>query len=143
MQIHKVLLKEIMVEKPFTIDVHEDLAVAWDIFRLHKINHLPILINDRLLTGMLTLFDLYRTISPKKTESGKLLYDVNELNRFKVQDVMAKEVISLSPESYLGQAIDIMIKHKIGSIPVVNETRYLEGLVTRSLVLQTVAKFFT
>ncbi|MBF0252481.1 MAG: CBS domain-containing protein [Candidatus Omnitrophica bacterium] len=143
MQIHKVLVKDMMVKTPFTVDVHDDFAVVWDLFRLHKISHLPVVVNDRLLTGIITKIDLFRTIAPKKTEAGKLIYDVGELNRFKIKDIMTKEVATLGPDDYLGKAIDIMIKLKVGCLPIVNKTRYLEGIITRGMVLRTVSQFFT
>ena len=142
MQLQKVLIKDIMIPEPYTIDVHEDFAVAWDIFRLRKIRHLPILINDRLLTGILTLSDLYRTISPKKTRTGTLIYDVKQLNSFKLEEVMTSKVYTLSPEDYMGKAIDLMVEHSCGCLPIVNETNYLEGIVTRGQVMKVAAKHF-
>ncbi|MBF0216270.1 MAG: CBS domain-containing protein, partial [Candidatus Omnitrophica bacterium] len=88
---HKILAKDIMVAQPYTIDINEDFAVAWDIFRLRKIRHLPVLINGRLLIGVLSLTDLYRLISPHSTKTGTLIYDVNELNRFKLKEGMTKK----------------------------------------------------
>ncbi len=143
MQIHKVLVKDMMIKTPYTVDVHEDFAVVWDIFRLRKISHLPVVVNDRLLTGIVTKLDLFRTIAPKTTDTGKLIYDVAELNRFKTKDVMTKDVATLSPDDYMGKAIDLMIEYEVGCLPIVNETKYLEGIITRGLVMKTVAKYFT
>ncbi len=139
-KLEKLFLKDVMVKEPFTIGIDEPFGLVWDIFRLHKIRHLPVLLNDRLLVGMITQRDLYSLISPQKTPGGQLLYNLNELNAFVLKDVMTREVLAFGPEDLLGVAVDAMVKKNIGCIPVVDNTNYLLGVITRSTVLKLVSQ---
>jgi CBS domain-containing protein len=141
-QMQKILLKDIMVTDPETVDIYEDFAVSWDIFRLRQIRHLPVLMNDRLLVGIFTLRDLFRIISPRKSTKGALVYDVDELNKYQMKDEMTKDVVSLHEEDTLGMAIDLMVNNKIGCIPIIDDTTYLKGIITRADALREVAKYF-
>jgi CBS domain-containing protein len=47
---------------------------------------------------------------------------------------MTKKVISISPESYIDDAVYIMIQHKIKKLPVVNNGE-LVGILTSSDIL--------
>ncbi len=46
----------------------------------------------------------------------------------KVADIMTRNVISAAPDTDLQQAYDMMMKHKIGKLPLVNEEGKLTGL---------------
>ncbi|MFC1704108.1 CBS domain-containing protein [Candidatus Omnitrophota bacterium] len=138
----KILLKEIMVTKPFTIGIDESFSRVYDIFKLHRIRHLPVLDEARLLQGIITQRDLYKLISPRKTMDGNFVYDKAELDRFILQHVMTKEVSTLRPSDTVGQVIDLMTRKKYGCIPIVDQNRYLRGIITQIDVLRVLAGTF-
>ncbi len=137
----KILVKDVMVKQPFTIGLDEPFSRVWDIFKLHKIRHLPVLDNNRILKGLITQRDLYRIISPRKTLEGNLIYDKSELDNYILEYVMTKKVVTLSPQDVLGKAIDIMVNSKYGCLPIINTASFLEGIVTKIDVLKAVGKF--
>jgi len=47
-----------------------------------------------------------------------------------VRDVARCEVFSIGPEAALGDALDLIMRHRIGVVPVVDETRKLLGLLS-------------
>ena len=131
-----------MIKKPHTIGEGEPFGLVWDLFRLHNIRHLPVLTPERKLVGIITLHDLYRVISPQRTPGGSLLYDLSELNKFSLKKEMTKKPESLSPEDTIGTAIDLLGKKKFGCIPIVNDNGILKGLITRTKILNAIAKYF-
>ncbi len=134
----KIPLEKIMVTKPFTIGIDEPFSRVWDIFKLHRIRHLPVLDSKRIIKGIITHNDLYRIISPRKTIEGNLIYDKAELDRFILKHVMTKNVSVLSPDDTLGKIIELMATKKYGCIPIVDKSKYLIGIITQVDVL----KFF-
>lgn len=57
----------------------------------------------------------------------------------KVRDIMTKSVASISPEATIKDAAQIMQRHNVGSIPVV-DTNGLVGIVTdRDIVVRNIA----
>lgn len=142
MRLHRILIKDVMVPKPFTIGVDEPFSRVWDIFKIHKVRHLPVLDESRHLKGIITQRDLYKTISPRKTMDGNFIYDKHELDRYILKHIMEKSVFTLSPSDTLGKTIDVMVRHKYGCIPIVDEKKYLVGIVTQIDVLRAIAKYF-
>jgi len=57
------------------------------------------------------------------------------LERTKVNAAMTEELITVTPEMTLEQAAQLMLKHKIGGLPVV-EQGHLVGIITTSDILQ-------
>ncbi len=129
-----------MISKPFTIGINEPFSRVWEIFKLRRIRHLPVLDKDRKLEGLITQRDLYRITSPRKTTDGNLIYDKGMLDSRILKHVMTKEVVTLSPDDTLAMAIDIMVVRKYGCIPIVDEQKHLLGIITQIDVLRTISK---
>jgi CBS domain-containing protein len=52
--------------------------------------------------------------------------------KMKVKDVMTEPVITIGEETPLQQVAQIMLEHRIGGVPVINESGELTGIVTES-----------
>ena len=50
----------------------------------------------------------------------------------KVKDIMTEPVITISEDTSLQEVAQIMIEHRIGGLPVINESGELTGIVTES-----------
>lgn len=106
--------------------VSADLPVraARRIMERHRIRHLPVVRNDRLV-GILSDRDLLRY-------EGLDLEGVDT----RVGEAMTLAPITCSIDTSVSRVAEIMIGHKIDSIPVVNAVGALVGLVTSSDLLQ-------
>jgi len=141
--IKNITVKDLMVEKPFKIDVEEPLSRAWKLFYTHGIRHLPVVDKDNALKGIITLRDLYRISSPKKNLQGETFYNKEDLDRYILKHVMTKKVFTLPPEAPIGRVIDIMVKRKYGCVPVIDSGQKLLGIVTHIDILRKVAGYFS
>ena len=142
MQLHKVLIKEIMTTDPVYIGVEEPFSRVWDKLSTNKIRHLPVVDPQRTVVGMVTQRELYRVISPRKTLEGDFVYSKEELDSFILRHVMKKDVIMLKPDDTLGEAISVMVNTKFGGIPIVDEEKRLVGIITQIDVLKAIAQYF-
>lgn len=58
----------------------------------------------------------------------------------KVKDIMTTEVITIRCDADLHQAIDLMLKHKISGLPVVDDSNNLIGIITEKDLIQVYNK---
>lgn len=125
-------VKDIMVKEVATLDVNDELSLANDIIRLGRIRHLPVVEGTRL-AGIISERDLFRSSLAQALGYG--LKDSRDLMKtIRIKDVMVKEVITVSPETDLKEAVRLMVDKKIGCLPVVQEDR-LAGLITETDIL--------
>jgi CBS domain-containing protein len=130
-------VKEIMVRDVATLDVGDELSLANDIMKLGRIRHLPVVAGTQLV-GILSERDLFRSSlvealghEPSKTR------DV--MKAVRIQDIMIKNLITISPDADIKEAVQLMLKHKIGCVPVVQGGE-LMGLITETDILRLCLK---
>jgi CBS domain-containing protein len=85
----------------------------------HDIGALPVGENDRL-AGMVT----DRDIVCRGIASGK------DLSQLKARDVMTKGITYCREEDDLQEALDLMEKHRIRRLPVINSSKRMVGILS-------------
>jgi acetoin utilization protein AcuB len=107
-------------------------ASAFDALRLtrdRRIRHIPVVEDDRMV-GIVTDRDL-RNASPPLGDPER----VSTMKEIRLEDVMARKVITVRPEDTIVHAAQEMYERKIESLPVVAEEKLL-GIVTSSDVMR-------
>lgn len=97
--------------------VDDNAAFIAQLMAWRGIHHMPVIDEKGLLKGILTSTDLERSN-----------LDLQDLT---VAEIMNKEVITISPDHNITEARDILLKHHIGSLPVVQDD-YLVGIITKN-----------
>ncbi|VEI59685.1 acetoin utilization protein, acetoin dehydrogenase [Streptococcus mutans] len=120
-------VKDFMTKRVVYVSPDTTVAKATDIMRDKNLRRLPVIEND-VLVGLLTEGTIAET-SPSKATSLSI-YEMNYLlNKTKVRDVMIKDVITVSKDARLEDAIYLMMVHKIGVLPVVDGSQ-MSGIIT-------------
>ncbi|MBS2027546.1 MAG: CBS domain-containing protein [Deltaproteobacteria bacterium] len=116
---------DLMTPAPVTVRHDDSMAVAVSIMRMgvKPIRHLPVLENGKLV-GMVSDRDAART---------------RGWEHVKVQDAMSKGLYIVRPRTPLRRAIDRMIKHNIGALPVVDCDGTVVGILSLVDVAQCMA----
>jgi len=132
-----MLVKERMKRDPVTVKNDDSFRYALKLIRKEGIRHLPVLDGKRLV-GIITDRDLRQSApSPATT------LEVHELNylleRLKIEAIMTKKVITVSPDSSLLAAAKLLLTHKIGCLPVV-EQEELVGIITEGDLLRALVE---
>jgi acetoin utilization protein AcuB len=97
------------------------------------IRHLPVLDNGRLV-GMLSDRDIRLVLPSPATSLAR--WELNYLlAQLTVAEIMARFVVAVRPTCPVPEAVDLMLRHKIGALPVL-EQRQLVGLLTRTDMLR-------
>jgi CIC family chloride channel protein len=80
---------------------------------------------------------LYENQVPSKVDSPahKASMSVPLLNRLKVTDFMKREVITISPDSNIQAAVDLMKKKKIDAVPVLDDGRLVGIIASRDIAI--------
>jgi acetoin utilization protein AcuB len=117
-----MLVGKRMTKDPKTVGPEDSLAQAAAIMRQFRINHLPVVEENRLV-GILSDTDLRNAA----LGSGRRAGDVRDR---KVKDAMKTEVWSLTPEDSLEDALLVITRKRFGALPVLSGDR-LVGILTK------------
>ena len=120
-------VKDFMTRKVVYISPDTTIAHVADMMREQKLHRLPVIENDQLV-GLVTEGTIAEA-SPSKATSLSI-YEMNYLlNKTKVGDVMIRDVVTISQFASLEDATYLMLKNKIGILPVVDNEQ-LYGVIT-------------
>ncbi len=125
-----MLVKERMSTHPITIEPDTSVTEALSFMRQNRVRRLPVIDRHGNLLGIVSEKDLlYASPSPATSLS---VYEIGYLlSKLKVKEIMTREVITVCPDCPIEEAARIMVDHKIGGLPVVEDGR-LVGIITET-----------
>jgi CBS domain-containing protein len=126
-------VRDIMAKEVATLNVDDELSLAEDIMHLGRIRHLPVMDGEKLV-GIISERDLF-----KASLASVIDYDYqikrDYMKTVVIKEVMQTSLITISPEASVKEAVQLMLQHKIGCLPVVEGERMV-GLVTETDILR-------
>jgi acetoin utilization protein AcuB len=108
---------KIMIKDPITVPVDISVHTAIKLLQNHNIRHLPVLEDDKLV-GWLSSRDLYQVMLAAMIE------------KITVGDIMNRSPLTVTPDTDIVEAAHLMRNHKIGGVPVINDSGRLVGVLT-------------
>jgi len=139
---YKGFLREKIQKNPVTISPEASFFEARNLIHEKGIRHLPVVDKNGKLVGIVTDRDI-RGAAP----SDATLLSVQELNyllgKLKVSAFMTPKdkLLTISPDSLIEEAIQLMYDHKIGCLPVI-EGEKLYGIFTETDALSHLVDIF-
>lgn len=138
-------VRDVMSRHPVTIGPNALLATASRLLREGQIRHLPVVVNDERLVGVITERDLRSAaFAPVLWEylapgtRARLERVRMALEQLEVGDVMTREPVTTTPDAPLAEAAARMFEHRFGCLPVTEGGR-LVGLLTEADALAALA----
>jgi len=129
-----MLVRNHMKKDPVTLKKDDTLRKAMSIFQKEGFRHVPVVDRGRVV-GIVTDQDLNRvTGGPAPTASIQELHYV--LEKIKAEEFMTGDPYTVTPETYVEDAAQLMYEKKIGALPVV-ENNFLVGIITKNDILET------
>ncbi|MEQ9187200.1 MAG: CBS domain-containing protein [Cryomorphaceae bacterium] len=111
-------VEHVMSTDLFSVNENDSAELAINVMDWNEVHHIPVEDDQSRLVGILTSTHLNRF----KLRGGRV-------DDALVKDVMIRSVITAQIDTEIQEAIRIMKKHEIGSLPVVHENHLL-GIVT-------------
>lgn len=121
---------ERMTKRPTTVTPDYNISKAFQIMNTSRYSQLPVVNSENKLLGLLTEKMMAEYMPSKATTLS--VYEVGYiLSKSTVKDVMATDIYTVSPDTFIEDAAVIMKEKRINSLPVV-EDEYLVGILTKT-----------
>jgi acetoin utilization protein AcuB len=128
-----MLVKHRMTRDPITVTPDDTLAHALQLTRAHRIRHLPVVGRDARLAGILSDRDIRLAMpSPLTVEDAER---ADFLERTPIAAVMTRRVVTVTENETIENAAKQLYRHRIGSLPVINDQKRLRGILTETDIL--------
>jgi CBS domain-containing protein len=113
----ELTVSDIMEREVVSLKDEDSLDLADDIMRLGRIRHMPIVAGQRLV-GILSQRDLFRAAisSVLQFKPGP---QRDWLAKVRVREVMTTDVHTVNETTTVRDAVDLMLRHRVGCLPVV------------------------
>jgi acetoin utilization protein AcuB len=125
-----MLIRQIMTKKPVTVRLDASVSDALDLMHEKKVHRLPVIDRGGKLVGIVSEGDLlYASPSPATSLNVWEIHSL--LAKLTVEKVMTRKVITVSEDTPIEVAAQIMVEKKVGGLPVLRDTA-LVGIVTET-----------
>lgn len=123
-----MLVRDQMSSPALTVRDDEDYKVALRMMQENALHHLPVVDADGQVVGMAAERDLVLAAT-------RYLQSAVE-----VGEVMHRGAVTTRPDVALTDAVGLMLRHRIGGLPVVDADQHLVGLITETDIFKVFVK---
>jgi CBS domain-containing protein len=126
-------VQEIMSKDIEVVDRNDTLLAVEERMAAKQLRHLPVLEQGDIV-GIVTQRDLFKAAMSSAMGYGEKAQQAY-LHSVRVKEVMVYPVVTVSPETSLAAAAEIMLNKGVGCLPVVDGAQ-LVGMVTKTDLLR-------
>ncbi|MEZ4710418.1 MAG: CBS domain-containing protein [Caldilineaceae bacterium] len=129
----KFLVKDWMTEDPIMVDTTNNLSTAYHLMRMNSVRRLPVVDEADRLVGIVTWGDI-REARPKANASMGIepTWEIHFLAGIRgVQEFMTPNPVTVTPQTPIRRAAELMLENKIGGLPVV-EHDHVVGMISET-----------
>lgn len=124
-----MLVRDIMTHNVITISSNAHIIEARRLMDDRNLRRLPVVDKGKLV-GMLSASRLERAVQPAMAGSvWELSYSFGSLYRTPIKDVMQKEVVTVTPDMTVEEALALAQSKRVGGLVVVDDGK-VAGIVT-------------
>lgn len=131
-------VKEIMTRSPRTVTPNTGLLEVVSLMCLYRYSGLPVMEGEKMV-GFIAEKDVFQRLFPTledmmnnglgNSDYSAMMGKYKDVVNLKVSDLMATDVITVSPEQHILQAATTMVRYKFRRIPVA-EAGVLQGMLS-------------
>lgn len=147
-----------MTKRVYTLKPENGLVDAIKMFKRKKITGAPVLEGGRLV-GIITEkdilsvmsipslpepvspppFDFVEAMLEMKVNEWEIEKELEKIKTGRVKDVMTRDVVVISPDDDVADAVSLMSERRVNRLPVIDDGK-LVGIVTRQDLLKALNK---
>ncbi len=121
---------DVMSREPETVGPNDQLLEAERLMNNHRFRHVAVVDEDDQVVGVLSQRDLFHSALLKCAGYGA--HGVGKLlDMFLVKEAMKTDVVTITADTPLSSAAELMLERKLGCLPVLEGDR-LVGILTES-----------
>lgn len=136
-----MLVRELMTSDPVTVTQDTPVKVALGLLSRHGITSMPVLGRQGRLRGVVSEADLIREMVPADPRAHEVPIEGQRQDRpHVVADVMTTHAVTVSPETDLAHAVELITTTTVKSVPVVDHDERVVGMLSRSDVVRVLAR---
>jgi CBS domain-containing protein len=136
----RVPVTEIMTKNVLTLNTKDNLDKAEELFKKNNIRHLPIT-SGKKVVGMLSYTDLMRISFADAVGDDEYDVDTTVYNMFSIEQVMAKNVISVTSQTTVQEVAEFLSKKEFHALPVVENDQLVGIVTTTDLIKYLLAQY--
>jgi len=129
-------VKDLMTKKVITISAEDKVDQAFFRFHYDGIRHLPVVTDKGTLVGIISDRDIKKVLGPRHKQHQQKDGTILTVSARKVRMVMRRQPVTIGPEERAATAASIMVKKKIGALPVISNKK-LVGIITATDILKS------
>src|SRR5687767_10453601 len=125
-----MLVRDCMAREVVTVTADDTLATALALTRKHRVRHLPVVLSNGGLAGIVSDRDIRLAMpSPLTTPDAER---ADFLERTGIAVIMSRDVITVGPDETVDEAARLLYHHRIGALPVVDRHQRIQGILTET-----------
>jgi CBS domain-containing protein len=132
-----IKVEDVMNEEIITIEDNEQVSHARNLMLKYGYSRILVLNQEAKLAGIVTEKDLTRKMRAKGPKWKR-----RPIDKISIHRVMTPNPLSISPNRELREAVELMIKNNISSIPVVDEEEIV-GIITKGELMEFYSQKFS
>ncbi|WP_457570750.1 CBS domain-containing protein [Desulfovulcanus sp.] len=125
-----LLVSDLMTRDVFSLKEFDTLAAARSLMKLARIRHIPIVDDKNNFIGLLTHRDILSATISKLAGIDRQTQDELDAS-IPIREIMRTDIKTTTPDMKLKDAAAILLKHKYGCLPVLDEKK-LVGIITEA-----------
>ena len=124
------LVRDVMTSPAVTVRWDVSVLEASALMEDENIRRLPVVDEEDVLIGIISDGDvrealsIYSVTNPYAPDQDEIVLAVDE--------IMSTPVFAVAPDEHLRNVVQLMLDHKIGGVPVVDDHRHPLGVITDS-----------
>lgn len=130
----------IMTKDVITLNRTDNLETAESLFKKNNIRHIPVVSGEAII-GMLSYTDLLRISFADAVYEEEETIDTVVYNMFTIEQVMAKNLISVDANTTIKEVAEILAKKEFHALPVVDNNKLVGIVTTTDLINYLIEQF--
>jgi acetoin utilization protein AcuB len=136
-----MFVRDRMSSPAVTIIPDTSLQAALNLMHEHRFRRLPVVDEKGRLVGIVSERDLlYASPPPATLLSGLELNYV--LTERRVDEIMTRNVLTATPDTFVEDAARLMVDNKVGGLPVVEGDNHVVGVITETDVFRAFIELY-
>lgn len=135
-----MLVRELMTTHAVTVHPETATKAALRLLSSHDITSMPVVAGTGRLLGVVSEADLIRDLVAKDPRTHMAPHTGSVAAATRVADLMTPHAVTVTPDTDLQVAVDLMTSTNVKSLPVVDEHHRVVGMLSRRDVVRVFAR---